>query len=178
MRSVGSIATVLLGLFLSQVPCFAAGNMLYICNAGNVDLDGYLALQGGSVFTKRIAPAECALLAGSQGTLPPGYMGFGFTDVKGKWGGARRADKVPDWNTVVDSSFGLPTVLQRANRALSVKHGAENVTIPGLLAFQAQGPSTRPLDPGPADQNFDELPTSRPSGKVTCPPLRPVSSRE
>ena len=46
-----------------------------------------------------------------------------------------------------------------------------------LRELRAAQPA-RPLDAGPADQNLDELPTSRPSGKVTCPPLRPASSRE
>lgn len=142
MRPALSVAAVLVGLFIGEVPCFADGNTLYMCNSGKVEFDGYLVLQSGSIFSKHVPPAECVLITESEGAMGPAYIGFGFTDSKGQWGGAGRFDKIPDWNTVVDSSFGVGTILQRANRSLSVKHGAANVTIPGLLAFHPIGVSS------------------------------------
>jgi hypothetical protein len=107
-----------------------------ICNAGKVDLDAYL-VQSGSVSTKHVVPAECALLAEADGFMAPGTIGFGFGDAKGQqWSGARRTDTVPILNTIVDGAVGIGVILERANQPLTVKHGAVNVTIPGLLAFR------------------------------------------
>jgi hypothetical protein len=112
---------------------------LNVCNAGKVDVDAYL-VQQGSVSTKHIAPADCAPVAQTQGPMASGTIAFGFTDAKGQWSGARRTDTPPDFNSFLDRSIGLPTILEHANTTVTVKHGAASVTVPGVLAFRPQPP--------------------------------------
>jgi hypothetical protein len=72
--------------------------------------------------------------------MAPGTIAFGFADAKGQWGGARRTDSVPDFNSFLDRSIGLPTIVERTKQTVTVKHGAANATIPGLLSFRPQAP--------------------------------------
>jgi hypothetical protein len=128
---------------------------LNVCNAGKVDVDAYL-VQQGSVSAKHIAPADCAPVAQTQGPMAAGTIALGFTDAKGQWGGARRTDTPPDFNSFLDRSIGLPTILERANTTVTVKHGSASVTVPGLLAFRPQAPWCDA--PTPSHSNVASLP--------------------
>ncbi len=137
MRWFRIVPGVLFGTALWQIPVFADGTSVSACNGGKANVDVYL-VTGGKTYTKLVKPAECVDLAQADGQMGPATIGFGFTDPKGQYVGAKRFDRVPDWNGRLDAQFGLPTVLKAAHTTLTVKHGATSVTIPGLLAFQAQ----------------------------------------
>lgn len=119
------------------LPMLADGTAVGACNGGKANVDVYL-VTGGKTYTKLVKPAECVDLAQADGQMGPATIGFGFTDPKGQYVGAKRFDRVPDWNGPLDAQVGVPTVLKAAHTTLTVKHGAASVTIPGLLAFQAQ----------------------------------------
>src|SRR6185295_17579595 len=89
---------LLAALLGAPLLCRAQGVTLNVCNGGKVDIDAYL-VQQGSVSTKHIGPAVCADVASVDGAMAPGTLAFGFTDAKGQWGGARRTDTVPDFNS-------------------------------------------------------------------------------
>jgi hypothetical protein len=139
MRSIPLVPAVLFGMALCQLPVFADGTSVGVCNGGKAEFDAYL-VAGGTTYTKHVKPAECVDWAKSDGQMAPATIGVGFTDPKGQYVGAKRLDRVPDWNGPLDAQFGLPVpvVLKAAHTTLTVKHGAASVTIPGLLAFQAQ----------------------------------------
>lgn len=137
MRWLRIVPGVLFGTALCPIPAFADGTAVGACNGGKANVDVYL-VTGGKTYTKLVKPAECVDLAQADGQMGPATIGFGFTDPKGQYVGAKRFDRVPDWNGPLDAQFGLPTVLKAAHTTLPVKHGAASVTIPGLLAFQAQ----------------------------------------
>ena len=137
MRSLGLVSAVLLGTALCQIPAFADGTSVDVCNGGKAEFDAYLVADG-TTYTKHVKPAECVDWAKSNGQMAPATIGIGFTDPKGQYVGAKRLDRVPQWNGPLDAQFGLSVVLKAAHTTLTVKHGTASVTIPGLLAFQAQ----------------------------------------
>lgn len=137
MRWFRIVPGVLFGTALYQIPAFADGTAVGACNGGKANVDVYL-VTGGKTYAKLVKPAECVDLAQADGQMGPATIGFGFMDPKGQYVGAKRFDRVPDWNGHLDAQFGLPTVLKAAHTTLTAKHGAASVTIPGLLAFQAQ----------------------------------------
>ena len=137
MRWFRLVSAVFFGVALCQIPAFGDGTAVGACNGGKANVDVYL-VTGGKTYTKLVKPAECVDLAQADGQMGPATIGFGFSDPKGQYVGAKRFDRVPDWNGTLDAQFGLPTVLKAAHTTLTVKHGAASVTIPGLLAFQAQ----------------------------------------
>lgn len=137
MRWFRLISPVFFGVALCQIPAFGDGTAVGACNGGKANVDVYL-VTGGRTYTKLVKPAECVDLAQADGQMGPATIGFGFTDTKGQYVGAKRFDRVPNWNGPLDAQFGLPVVLKTAHTTLTVKHGAASVTIPGLLAFQAQ----------------------------------------
>jgi hypothetical protein len=139
MRWFRVVPGVLVGVALCQIPAFADGTFVGVCNGGKAEFDAYL-VAGGTTYTKHVKPAECVDWAKSEGQMAPATIGIGFTDPKGQYVGAKRFDRVPNWNGPLDGQFGLPVpvVLKAAHTTLTVKHEAASVTIPGLLAFQAQ----------------------------------------
>ena len=82
MRSIRFLIGLLI-LGAGQVPSLATTVSLTICNGGKVDLDPYL-VQGATVSTKHVPPAQCMQLVESTSRMPDGYLGFGFTDAKGQ----------------------------------------------------------------------------------------------
>ena len=137
MRWFRLVSAVFFGPALCQIPAFADGTSVGVCNGGKAEFDAYL-VAGGTTYTKHVKPAECVDWAKSEGQMAPATIGIGFTDPKGQYMGAKRLDRVPDWNGRLDAQFGLPVVLKAAHTTLTVKHETASVTIPGLLAFQAQ----------------------------------------
>ena len=142
------IVPVLLGMAACQLTVFADGTSVGVCNGGKAEFDAYL-VAGGATYTKHVKPAECVDWAKSDGQMAPATIGIAFTDPKGQYVGAKRFDRVPDWNGPLDAQFGLPVVMKAAHTTLTVKHGTASVTIPGLLGFQAQPQvCTQPTDTG------------------------------
>ncbi len=137
MRSLRLVPAILLGLAACQISVFADGTSIGVCNGGNAEFDAYI-VAGGVTYTQHVRPIECVTLAQSDGQMPPAAMGFAFTDAKGQYVGAKRFDFLPDWNSQFDADFGLPVVMKEGHTTLTVKRGTGSVTIPGLLAFQAQ----------------------------------------
>ena len=89
MRVGRFLPVLLFGLIASQAPVFAQLTVtLGICNAGKVDVDAYFARSGSSLTTAHIKPADCGVLASSEGVMEAGFLGFGFTDEQGQWGAA------------------------------------------------------------------------------------------
>src|ERR1051325_11121473 len=132
MRAVGLLPALL--LCLVPVPLvFGAepGATLTICNAGKGDVDAYL-VRPGSALTSHIAPAKCGVLEKVEGPAKPGTIGFGFADARGQWGGVRRTDVWPD---------SLSDVFAPVKQTVTVKHGAANATIAGLLSYTPSGPA-------------------------------------
>lgn len=131
MRAVGLLPALLLGLVPGQLAFGAEpGVTLTICNAGKVDVDAYL-VRPGSTLTSHIAPAKCGVLEKVEGTAKPGTIGFGFTDVKGQWGGVRRTDVWPE---------SMGGVFAPVKQTLTVKHGAANASIAGLVSYTSAAP--------------------------------------
>ena len=153
MRAVGLLPALL--LCLVPVPLvFGAepGATLTICNAGKVDVDDYL-VRPGSTLISHIAPAKCGVLEKVEGTSKPGTIGFGFTDIKGQWGGVRRTEAWPE------SSDG---VFAPVKQTLTVKHGSANVTIAGLVSYTSAGPAChQEVQYGPA-----EAPATTTAGRI------------
>jgi len=131
MRAVGLLPALLLG-FVPVPLVFGTepGVTLTVCNAGKVDVDAYL-VRPGSTLTSHIAPAKCGVLEKVEGTAKPGTIGFGFTDIKGQWGGVRRTDGLPE------SGNG---VFAPVKQTLTVKHGSANVDVAGLLSYTSAAP--------------------------------------
>ena len=137
MRWFRIVPGVLFGTALCQIPAFADGTAVGVCNGGKAEFDAYI-VAGGVTYTKHVKPIECVDLAQSDGQMPPATMGFAFTDAKGQYVGAKRFDVLPNWNSPLDADFGLPVVMKQGHTTFTVKRGTASVTIPGLLAFQAQ----------------------------------------
>jgi len=152
-----NVSISLLVLLASQIPVLANSVSLTICNAGKVDLDPYL-VQGAAVSTTHVKPMQCAILVQSENRMPDGYIGFGLTDAKGQWGGARRLDRVPNGGGPYDPTEGVGAFLERANRSITVKHGAANATIPGLLLFHPPAPPVCITTPTPPASLESRLP--------------------
>lgn len=142
MRAARFLRVLLFGLIASQAPVFAQLTVaLGICNAGKVEVDAYFA-RSGSVATAHIKPAECNVLAKTEGVMDAGLLGFGFPDEKGQWGAARRSDVAPVRRGVFDETGALPIILARSKqRPFTAKHAGANVTIPGLWATEDVGPA-------------------------------------
>jgi hypothetical protein len=108
---------------------------LRICNGGKVELDAFVARQGGIAST-HITPRDCAYVYEEDGA-PPAYVGFGFADSHGQWGGTRRVDLLPN-------NFGSDNAPTRvwfvADQNISVKHGTSNVSLPVQLSFRPPVP--------------------------------------
>jgi len=140
MRVARFLHVLLFGLIASQAPVFAQLTVtLGICNAGKVDVDAYFT-RSGSVATAHIKPAECGVLAKSEGAMDAGLIGFGFPDEKGLWGAARRSDVAAVRRGVFDEGAALPVILDRSKqRQFTAKHAGANVTIPGLWATEDVG---------------------------------------
>ena len=131
MRIIRWLPALLLGLVLGQFASAADPSvMLTICNAGKVDLDAYL-IRPGSALTTHVASAKCAVLEKVEGPAKPGTIGFGFTDTKGQWGGVRRTEVWPD---SINSAF------EPTKQTLTVKHGAANASIAGLVSYTSAAP--------------------------------------
>jgi hypothetical protein len=148
MRSFQLVSPALLAIAVCQIPVFADGTSVGVCNGGKAEFDAYL-VTGSVTYTKHVNPIECVYLAQSDGQMPPAMIGFAFTDPKGQYAGARRFDVLPNWNSPLDAQFGLPVVMKQGHTTLTVKHGAASVTILGLLAFQAQ-PEVCTVSPPPS----------------------------
>lgn len=103
---------------------------LSVCNAGKVAID-VLISGSGKVSSSHIGVADCALVAKSEGSMGPAYVGLAFVDARGQWGAARRQDLLPD--------FGLG-VLTRADQSVLVPHGNTSVSLPMKLLFQPRVP--------------------------------------
>jgi hypothetical protein len=125
-------ATLLFALVNISSPLHAQqGSVaLSVCNAGNVDIDVFVA-QSGKVSSSHIRAADCAFVAKSAGSMGPAYVGLAFVDARGQWGAARRQDLLPD--------FGLG-VLTRADQNVLVPHGNTSVSLPMKLLFQPRVP--------------------------------------
>jgi len=168
MRAVGLLPALLLGFVPGQHAFGAEPVTLTICNAGAVDIDAYL-VRTGSTLTVHVAPAKCEVLEKVEGTARPGTIGFGFTDTKGQWGGVRRTDA---WPESVDGVFAP------VKQTLTVKHGAANAGITGLVSYTSAAPyciqenETGPIE-APATtvtagivQGIHRIPTH--TGPVVC----------
>ena len=135
MRSFWLVPALLLGTALCQFPVFADGTYVGVCNAGKAEFDAYL-VAGGMTYAQHVKPIQCVQLAESKGQMGQATIGIGFTDPNGQYVGAKRFDRLPDWNAPFDAQAGIPAVAREAHTTLAVKHGTASVTIPGLLVFQ------------------------------------------
>jgi len=153
MRAVRLLPAILLGFVPVQLVFGAEpGVTLTICNAGIVDLDAYL-VRTGSTLTAHVAPAKCGVLEKVSGTAKPGTIGFGFTDTKGQWGGVRRTDVWPD---------SIEGVFAPVKQTLTVKHGAANASIAGVVSYTSAGPAChQQIEYGPA-----EAPPTTTAGRI------------
>ena len=135
MRPVGIIAAILPGLVSVQLAFGAEpGVTLTVCNAGKVEVDAYL-VRPGSTLTSHVAPAKCSVLEKVEGPAKPGTIAFGFADAKGQWAGVRRTDVWPD---------GIDGVFHAVNQTVTVKHGAANSSIAGLVSYTSATPFCAP----------------------------------
>ena len=96
------IVPVLLGMAACQLTVFADGTSVGVCNGGKAEFDANLAA-GGATYTKHVKPAECVDWAKSDGQMASATIGIAFTDPKGQYVGAKRFDRVPDWNGPLDA---------------------------------------------------------------------------
>jgi hypothetical protein len=152
MRPVGLLPALLLGLVAGQVAFGAEPSVtLTICNAGKVDLDAYL-VRPGSTLTSHIAPAKCGVLEKVDGPAKPGTIAFGFADTKGQWAGVRRTDVWPD---------GIDSVFHAVNQTLTVKHGAANASIAGLVSYTSATPYCAPAGEGTMSVPTPQYPGQR-----------------
>lgn len=148
MRALTVVSVLLFGFAISQAANAQVarpsnghvGDTLTICNAGAVDVDAYLVYPA-SVSAKHLAPSTCNVLGEVDGPATHGVLGFAFADLKGQWAGARRYDEIPVGDPELYGTYGTSYVLDRANRALSVKHGAATVSVPGLLSYNPLPPT-------------------------------------
>ena len=102
MRWFRLVSAVFFGVTLCQIPAFGDGTAVGACNGGKANVDVYL-VTGGKTYTKLVKPAECVDLAQADGQMGPATIGFGFSDPKGQYVGAKRFDRVPDWNGTLDA---------------------------------------------------------------------------
>ncbi len=174
-------ATLLLALVSVSLPLQAAeqGSVSFnVCNAGKVDLDVFLSTSG-KVSSSHIGPADCALVAKSEGSMGATYVGLAFVDSKGQWGAARRLDLLPDFGgdslaqaaTILGDELakrGLHSpllqaaskpvpILDTANQNASVRHGSKDVSLPMQLLFQPPTPKCGSSSADATQSYFDTL---------------------
>jgi hypothetical protein len=159
MRALGLLPVLLLTLVPGQF-AFGAdpGVTLTICNAGKVDVDAYLVRQS-STLTTHIAPAKCGVLEKVEGSAKPGIVGFGFTDTKGQWGGVRRTEVWPD---------SIGGVFEPVKQTLTVRHGAANENVTGLVSYTSATPYC-----APAGEVTMSVPTPQYPGQKVAPIAAP-----
>jgi len=136
------LRVLLFVLIACPSPAFAQLTVtLGICNAGKVDVDAYFS-RSGSVTTAHVKPAECGVLAKTEGVMGAGLIGFGFPDDKGQWGVARRSDVAPVRRGAFDETGALPGILDRSKqRQFTVTHAGASVSMAGLWAVEEVGPA-------------------------------------
>src|SRR5690348_18166871 len=98
MRTFRLVFATVIGLAAFQLPALADGTSVSVCNGGKAEFDAYL-VAAGTTYTKHVKPIECVTLAQSDGQMKPASIGFAFTDPKGQYAGAKRLDRVPEWNS-------------------------------------------------------------------------------
>jgi hypothetical protein len=102
---------------------------LDICNAGETEFDAFVVRQGRATTT-HLAPRDCAHVYEETGG--GAYVGFGFADGRGQWGGPRRIDLLP--NTF--GSYNAPTrVWSGAGQSFPVNRGGRSVSMPMQMLF-------------------------------------------
>jgi len=102
----------------------------WLCNAGKTDVDVFCS-QSGQVTSKHVGSADCVSVAHKEGAMGPGYVGLGFTDVRGQWGAPRRLDLILESDR---------EAFDTANESTTVKRGNANVALPMKLYFHPAEP--------------------------------------
>src|SRR5258705_13630210 len=67
---------------------------LDVCNAGKVDIDVFLS-HLGKVSSSHIGSAACTTVAETNGSIPPGYIGYAFADSHDPWDAVHKLDLLP-----------------------------------------------------------------------------------